>query len=311
MARRDWQFRVVPDDQTDTKEVRVSRDLVRLGIAAVLLVVAFLGSAATQLFHKAENSLEHHKLVRKTAILESELAGLTTGLDTLRVATDGRVESDSKYRLLAGVEAIPADARRVPIGGSGAETLVDNPLFEHERESPATVLGASLEVDQLLHRARLLAFSWREAGDALHRKAEESAATPSILPTNGYIASNFSHNRFHPILGISRPHLGLDIVAPMGTAVVASAKGRVSFVGRRSGYGNVVEVDHGSNIVTRYAHLSKTAARVGQLVERGDVIGNVGATGLAVAPHLHYEVIVKGRQANPRSFILDGNVIPD
>jgi murein DD-endopeptidase MepM/ murein hydrolase activator NlpD len=311
MARRDLHLWIVSDDRTDMKEYRASRELVRLGIAAVLLVVAFLGSAATQLFHKAETSLEHHKLVRKTALLETELAGIETRLDTLRQSLQGLAASDEKFRLIAGLEPLDADVQAVGIGGPGTETLATNPLYRIDAAAAGRTYGASMEVDQLLRRARLLAFSWREAGDALHRKYEEFATTPSILPTNGYIASTFSHSRWHPILGVNRPHLGVDIVAPTGTPVVASANGRISFAGRRSGYGNVVEIDHGSGRMTRYAHLSKITVRVGQQVERGNMIGNVGMTGLAAAPHLHYEVIVNGRQANPRTYILEGNVIPD
>jgi murein DD-endopeptidase MepM/ murein hydrolase activator NlpD len=293
------------------KHYRVSRDLVRLGIAAVLLVVGFLGSAATQLFHRAERSLEHHKLVRKTALLQSELAGIRTRIDTLRHSLDGFARNDETYRLVAGLEPIDADVQRVGIGGPGTPAISNSALFGVDPLLGRAVFGASAEVDELIRRARLLAFSWREAGDVLRRKYDEFESTPSILPTAGYISSSFSRSRWHPILGIARPHLGLDITAPFGTPVVASARGRVAFAGPRGDLGRIVEIDHGNGRVTRYAHLSRIAPRLGQVVERNDVIGAVGQTGLAVAPHLHYEVLINGRRANPRRFILDTTAIQD
>ena len=136
-------------------------------------------------------------------------------------------------------------------------------------------------------------------------------STPSIQPTEGTIVSSFMASRWHPILERARPHLGLDIVAPTGTPVHSAAKGRVVYAGRRGDFGNMVEIDHGYGRVTRYAHMSRTLVRLGQTVTRGQVIGQVGMTGLAVGPHLHYEVLIDGKPANPRSFIFNSEVIRD
>ena len=98
-------------------------------------------------------------------------------------------------------------------------------------------------------------------------------------------------------------HSGLDFRGPIGAPIYAAAKGRVSFVGQRSGYGNVVEISHGSGLVTRYAHMSAFHSRVGQEVAPGDVIGAIGSTGRSTGPHLHFEVRVNGRAVNPRPFL--------
>jgi murein DD-endopeptidase MepM/ murein hydrolase activator NlpD len=115
----------------------------------------------------------------------------------------------------------------------------------------------------------------------------------------GAIASRFSRARRHPILHIIRPHLGIDVAAARGTKVVAPAPGRVSFVGRKFGFGLVVEIDHGSGIVTRYAHCGSALVSAGAHVERGVPIATVGMSGLSTGPHLHYEVLVNGRQVDP------------
>jgi murein DD-endopeptidase MepM/ murein hydrolase activator NlpD len=305
MARREWNLWIVDDDETDIRRYRVSRNAVRLAIGGTLLVVAFLGSALTQIIHKAGASIESHQLVRTNTLLESELESLRSRVDTLRTSIEVLAANDEQYRAIAGLQPLDADVRRVGIGGPGTETMTGSPLYPLDREAAAATVGASIEVDELLRRARLLAFSWREAGDVLEDRREDMAATPAILPTEGYITSGFTYNRLHPILGIRRPHLGLDIVASPGTPVVATANGRVSFVGRKGEFGITVEIDHGFGRLTRYAHLSRATARKGQRVARGDVVGDVGNTGLAVGTHLHYEVLIDGRPANPRSYILD------
>ena len=117
------------------------------------------------------------------------------------------------------------------------------------------------------------------------------------------VSSNFNPNRLHPILKTKRPHKGVDYAAPKGTAVKAAGDGRVIFRGRNGGYGNCVIIEHGGNITTLYAHLSKFAgsARKGSRVSQGQTIGYVGATGLATAPHLHYEYRLNGVHRNPRT----------
>ena len=117
------------------------------------------------------------------------------------------------------------------------------------------------------------------------------------------ISSNFNPNRRHPILNTIRAHRGVDYSAPRGTPIKASGDGKVIFRGRKSGYGNTVILQHGGNITTLYAHLSNFAKAVpsGARVRQGDVIGFVGATGLATAPHLHYEYRVNGVHRNPRT----------
>jgi murein DD-endopeptidase MepM/ murein hydrolase activator NlpD len=117
------------------------------------------------------------------------------------------------------------------------------------------------------------------------------------------ITSNFNPNRYHPILKTVRAHVGTDFGAPTGTPVMSTAQGTVTFAGVNSGYGNMVEIRHFNGYTTRYAHLSRFAAgiRPGTKVSQKQVIGYVGATGLATAPHLHYELRVNGQPVNART----------
>ena len=117
------------------------------------------------------------------------------------------------------------------------------------------------------------------------------------------ISSSFNPRRRHPILNTIRAHRGVDYAAPSGTPIKAAGDGKVIFRGKKNGYGNAIIVQHGGNITTLYAHMSRfnNSSRVGRRVVQGQTIGYVGKTGLATAPHLHYEYRLNGVHRNPRT----------
>ena len=122
---------------------------------------------------------------------------------------------------------------------------------------------------------------------------------PAGLPlNNGRLSSGFGY-RFHPLSGRYQPHAGVDLAAPMGSPVVATADGMVGLAGWKGGYGLTIQIDHGKAIQTRYAHLSATSVTPGQSVKQGQVIGFVGSTGRSTGPHLHYEVRVSEVAIDP------------
>jgi len=125
---------------------------------------------------------------------------------------------------------------------------------------------------------------------------------PSLWPIRGQITAGFGQ-RQDPFSGEGVFHTGVDICAPMGTRVDASADGIVIQAGPASGYGNEILLDHGFGLTTKYGHLSKIFVVMGQEVKRGQVIGAVGMTGKTTGPHLHYEVIVNDTPVNPTKFL--------
>jgi murein DD-endopeptidase MepM/ murein hydrolase activator NlpD len=133
--------------------------------------------------------------------------------------------------------------------------------------------------------------------------ARHSPPANMMMPVDAPITSGFSHSRFHPILQIFRAHLGTDFGAAAGTRILAPAAGTVTSVGRRLGYGLTLDVLHSGGITTRYAHCRSALVKQGDHVEMGQAIATVGSSGLATAPHLHFEVLVHGAQVDPIKFL--------
>ncbi len=128
-------------------------------------------------------------------------------------------------------------------------------------------------------------------------------AIPSGQPANVLMLSSSFGYRSDPFTGAGAMHSGLDFPGPIGTPILAAAPGRVVYVGQKSGYGNVVEVDHGQGILTRYAHLSGFTSTVGAQVAAGQQIAKMGSTGRSTGSHLHFEVRLNGVAVNPRRFL--------
>ena len=140
--------------------------------------------------------------------------------------------------------------------------------------------------------------------ELLQEKVDRLLSTPSVPPTRGYISSEFGY-RFNPFSGSRTFHAGIDIANRIGTKVYAPADGVVTYIGSMGGFGQVVRIDHGYGLVSKYGHNSKILIKSGIRVKRGDLIAEMGSSGRSTGPHLHYQVEMKGRPVNPRHFILE------
>ena len=187
----------------------------------------------------------------------------------------------------------------------------------HEKDSFTVVYEESLNDGRVVDAGRILAAEITKNGavyQAFYFETEKGRG--AYYDRNGKslqkqflksplrfsrITSGFSKQRFHPILQEYRPHYGIDYAAPKGTPVEAVADGVILFCGRKNGFGNCLEIRHGKNYVSSYGHLSGFArgARRGRSVQQGDLIGYVGATGMATGPHLDYRLCKAGRPINP------------
>lgn len=202
-------------------------------------------------------------------------------------------------RLLAAVNlrAAKAEAAIAKLGFNPAQ-LVSN--------AAAGRGGPFIRYRGPLGRAAALGPSFAALEGALFRMEvleRTLVAIPSGSPAHVMMVSSSYGYRSDPFTGGGAMHAGLDFPGPMGSPILAAAPGKVTFVGRKAGYGNVMEVDHGQGILTRYAHLSGFGAQVGQKVIAGQQIAKMGSTGRSTGSHLHFEVRLNGVAVNPRRFL--------
>lgn len=134
---------------------------------------------------------------------------------------------------------------------------------------------------------------------------QRAISVPSRMPLEGAALTSGFGMRTHPVLGGRRAHSGIDLAAPTGTPVYATADGVISRADWYSSYGLYISVEHGASMQTRYAHLSRLAVAAGDTVKKGDLIGYVGSTGRSTGPHLHYEVRVDGLAVNPIPYMVE------
>ena len=299
---------IVPHGSDSPREFPVTERGVRIASwAAGVLGLAFLafgGYVVTQLGTPAAIAA-----ASENRALTGELAYLQSRVQELQDTIGAISKRDEQIRLFAGLPPVESEVREAGIGGPGSPLLENDPLYQQNRALGRKAFGARVDLDALLRRANVLLASFDEISDTLSKHADRLASTPSIMPTAGWLSSNFSRSRRHPILHISRPHEGIDVTAPMGAPIVAPASGTVVDVGRETGYGLIVEIDHGNGIVTKYAHCSRVLVKKGQKVTRGEVIAAVGNSGLSTGPHLHYEIHINGRVVDPLTYVLPGAIV--
>jgi len=307
--RRRWTLILVPPKNGITREVSLPGWTFKAIVWAGVLALVLVGGAVTVLF-TPWGTPGARLVAKQNSALRDEIDAVEARFEVLEdtLAMIGRREE--QLRMLAGLPVEATSIRDTAATGPAivvASLTADEPALGPSRRRP--FLGrlgwsARPDVDGLIARASSLARSFSVVSDTLQRNFEKFATTPSIMPTAGWLTSQFSTSRFHPIMHENRPHEGIDVSAPTGTPIVAPAAGTVVFAGQDKGYGMSVEIDHGNGIRTRFAHCSRIAVRTGQRVTRSQLIAAVGMTGLATAPHLHYEIHVNGRPVDPQTFVL-------
>lgn len=276
---------------------------VREKVKKISFTVAFglvLGVLFMILGYQFVDSPKERVMKREIAQYKRQLASINKRLARdEKVLSDLESRDDDIYRVIFESAPIPESVRKSGIGG--VERYSDLEGYECSEELKAT----AQRLDDLSKRLYVQSVSFDEISKMARNKQERLAALPAIMPVRKNqckLVSGFG-SRYHPILHRHRMHTGVDLTARRGTPVYATADGKVTTAGRDgkglSGYGITVVVNHGYGFQTLYAHLNDVTVRPGQKVKRGELVGHVGATGLAQGPHLHYEVIQNGNKVNP------------
>ncbi len=207
------------------------------------------------------------------------------------------------YRTLFEQDSIPCTIRNAGTGGSEKYSAYEG------YETSKLVKDMAKKLDRIESKMNVQSLSYKTLIDELKQREKNNSALPILQPIRPgdltSIGSYFGY-RFHPILHFTRMHTGIDLNAPRGVPVYAPGDGVVTKVEKsRSGYGNLIEIDHKVNgITTRYAHMHTMIVKKGQKVKRGEQIGTVGNTGLSTGPHLHYEILIDGKQTNPMRYMI-------
>lgn len=209
-------------------------------------------------------------------------------------------KSGKILRTAVNLPPLSKDELKMGVGGG----YFDNSIDFASNDAKNELDKAESMINGLSRKLKFEKSQYVEISSKLKENKELSYAIPAIRPCAGMISDGFGM-RLHPILHIWRMHEGVDFVTDVGTPVHATGNGTISFVGRKGGYGLVVEINHGFGYRTLYAHLSKILVKKGQKVVRGDVIAKTGDTGLSTGPHLHYEVEHDGVKENPANFFFD------
>lgn len=209
---------------------------------------------------------------------------------------------EKKIRVIANLEKPAGEDNLFGVGGATPEDLDTNTAIRRDQSGLIRSMHDHVE---LLERASYSQEQdFTSLLDQLNEKKNLLACTPSIRPAKGWISSNFGH-RISPFTGRRELHAAYDIANRDGTPIVAPADGVVTFAGKKYLYGNLLVIDHGYGLVTRYGHLKAFEIKRGDKVKRGDVIAKMGNTGRSTGPHLHYEVRLNGVPVNPEKYILN------
>jgi murein DD-endopeptidase MepM/ murein hydrolase activator NlpD len=235
--------------------------------------------------------IENNNYRIATEALSGQIQGLQAAINELgaKAALDPALQS--------AMDKLPAVVKNRAMGGGGTSTAAALGALP-ALQSPENTFGLLRELLQGIESRLSSVRADLEKRNAL------AAATPSIWPAHGWLTSRVG-SREDPITGERDFHPGLDISADHGSPVYATADGTVSQAEPQSGYGNLVIVDHGFGLESRYGHLSRYKVRTGERVKRGDVLGYVGSTGRSTGAHLHYEVRLNGRLLNPLQLLLN------
>jgi murein DD-endopeptidase MepM/ murein hydrolase activator NlpD len=293
---------VVPDRHAEVKRFHLRKIWIFQALAAVAVVLLIGLVMAGHYVSIVSEARENPTLRDENLKLKSELAVIREQLQHVGQTLDRVERFDQKLR---AITLLSDPQRNLAMGPTEQQPLAsagENQFVRSKDNEGPQVLGQKL--DKLSAEATRQEQSLQELQAYFQDQKSLLASVPSVWPTRGWVTSDFG-SRLDPYTSERVMHAGLDIAGPHGKEIVAPADGTVVFAGLEGGYGNVLVVDHGYGIKTRYGHLSFIKVKAGERVKRGDVVAALGNTGRSTGPHLHYEVRVNGIAQNPRKFILD------
>ena len=299
-----YTIKIIPSGEGKIKSVKLPLNLIKYGLGSLavlgLLFVGVMSFAVYATFTAKSGSAEISDLRSVNSIQQEQLLQLSKKANALQDEMDQLTSLESDLRRQSGM----APASDEGSGGDGTHDGQGGPYVDPDManvrealslvERKIAVRKESLQSLQKEIRERQAAMGTVVGGFTV-----QSITIPSIWPCKGDVSSPYGLR-----WGGSDFHPGIDIANDMGTPIVATADGVVEVAGWNSGgYGNMVDIDHGNGIMTRYGHASQVVVTAGQPVKRGQIIAYMGSTGFSTGPHCHYEVHVNGQVVNPAAYL--------
>lgn len=292
-------YRFNPDTLSFDKIERNVRSLIKkiLGylstgiVSGIIFFFIFLQFFETPVTKRLKR--ENQQLLSQYTLMNKDIEKISKALE------DIQMRDDNIYRVIFEANPIPSSVRMAGFGGANRYTKLES------MDNSELIVSVAKKLDILSKQVYVQSKSYDDVVKMALGKEKMLASIPSIMPVSNRDLKRTASGwgmRMHPIYRIPRFHYGMDFTAPVGTDIFATGNGIVKEVGRNAGYGNIIVIDHGYGYETLYGHLSRTKVAVGQVINRGDVIGFVGSSGASTAPHLHYEVMKNGQKVNPQNY---------
>jgi len=297
------------DSVSDIRELTIPRSTLVLIMVAIL----FTGAIIT---YTGYDYLRLKKASFDNAALQEELKNQADDIKTQRIHIQtlaGEINTlkenvaviskfEDKVRIIADIKKNSDSIGFFGIGGIPRDDIdPDIPLSQKHNSLIREMHQQTSQINISTHKQKT---NFEELLKLLNNKRNILASTPSIRPASGWVTSNFGY-RSSPFTGKKEFHSGLDIANSKGSKILAPANGQISYAGEKMFIGNMVIIDHGHGLVTKFGHLDKILVEQGAHIKRGDLIGLMGNTGRSTGPHVHYEVSLNGTPVNPEKYILN------
>ena len=303
MAKEESLIIFVSKDKSYIKEYKISRNKFMIYTLFILTIFLVSGNYLLDWLLNFRHDSKIELLEKNNQILKNQFEEVGGKIELINEQLASIEKSDDELRMIMGMKELSDDVRDVGIGGTNFEYKFADQIFDPDVANDLD--KKMLLIEKLEREIKLELQSFDDLINTFHAKEDTIKHMPALHPVlDGLITSDYGM-RLHPIFKRYRKHPGIDFAAKQGAPIYATADGVVKLAQNNGGYGNCVFIDHLYGFESRYGHLQKILIRKGQHVKRGDIIGLVGKSGIATAPHLHFEVHYKGEEVNPRHYFFD------
>ena len=304
--RKKTSFFILNNSGSPAKQISIPTSFIRVFISACLIIFGIVMYDYLELKKTSsktgDNSTKISSQLSEIENQRKQIQEFAEEITSLKLKLVDLNNFENKIRIIANIEKKNEQDNLFGVGGSIPDDILAQIPLSKKHNS------LMREMHEQINQLDLATANQNNGFESLFKYIKEQqnilASTPAIRPATGWTTSRFGY-RTSPFTGRREFHKGFDIANRKGTPIIATANGTVTFAGLKGSLGNVVVIDHGHGMVTRYAHTDKTLVKHNDKVKRGDTIALIGNSGRSTGPHVHYEVHLNGIPINPEKYILN------